>query len=230
MSSSARPPRVIRSAPAAPAEVFVVGSSRPAVPIDAPIATAAEVIAAAEARAQELLRAARAEAESIRAAADALAEEARRQGFEAGRQEGLQAAQAEAAGLLALVRAAAAEAAAAREQIIRSSADALTEALLLALRRIVGQAYAADPGLTALAVSEAVRAAAGQEILSIRVNPGVEAEVTAALGDLGAYVRPDDAVAIGGCLVDLRHGTIDAALDTRLDLAEAAIRAAGGAP
>jgi flagellar biosynthesis/type III secretory pathway protein FliH len=35
-------------------------------------------------------------------------------------------------------------------------------------------------------------------------------------------------VAIGGCLVDVRDGLIDATVDARLDLMELALSAAGG--
>jgi flagellar biosynthesis/type III secretory pathway protein FliH len=41
-------------------------------------------------------------------------------------------------------------------------------------------------------------------------------------------VRPDDAVEAGGCIIDLRNGTIDATLDARLSLMELALREAGG--
>jgi flagellar biosynthesis/type III secretory pathway protein FliH len=229
MNWSARPPRVIRSARArAESEVFVVGASSPAVPLDAPVATAAEVIAAAEARAAEIIAAAEAEAARIRASAAAEVAAAAGAAAEQGYQDGLARAAAEARDLLELLRAAAREGRAIRDQI---ASGLLAEAVILAVRRIVGLAYQADPALTAAACEEAVRAAAGQELLSIRVNPAVEAGVTAALGELGAYVRPDAAIEVGGCIVDLRNGTIDATLDARLDLAELAIRrAAGGEP
>jgi flagellar biosynthesis/type III secretory pathway protein FliH len=229
MSWSARPPRVIRSSRArAESDVFVVGASSPAVPVDTTVATAAEVIAAAEARAAEIIAAAEAEAARIRAAAAGEVAAAAREAAERARAEGLASAEAEARGLLELVRTAAREGAAIREQVAASAGELLASAVILAVRRIVGHAYAADPALTAAACEEAVRAAAGQELVSIRVNPGVEAAVTAALGDLGAYVRPDDAVEIGGCIIDLRNGTIDATLDARLSLAELAIRRAAG--
>ncbi|WBL36680.1 FliH/SctL family protein [Tepidiforma flava] len=232
MNWSARPPRVIRSARArAESDVFVIGASSPAVPVDAPVATAAEVIAAAEARAAEIIAAAEAEAARIRGSSSAEAAAAAAAAAEQGYRDGLARAEAEARDLLELLRAAAREGRAIRDQVAASASGLLAEAVVLAVRRIVGLAYQADPALTAAACEEAVRAAAGQELLSIRVNPAVEAGVTAALGDLGAYVRPDAAIGVGGCIVDLRSGTIDATLDARLDLAELAIRrAAGGEP
>ncbi len=229
MSWSARPPRVIRSARArAENDVFVIGASSPAVPLDAPVATAAEVIAAAEARAAEILAAAEAEAARIRGAAAAEVAAAAASAADRGYREGQARAEAEALQLLELLRAAAREGVAIRDQVAASAAPLLAEAVILAARRIVGSAYQADPALTAAACEEAVRAAAGQELLSIRVNPAVEADVTAALGDLGAYVRPDAAIEVGGCIIDLRSGTIDATLDARLSLAELVIRRAAG--
>jgi flagellar assembly protein FliH/type III secretion protein L len=231
MSSSARPPRIIRSSRAhAEDDVFVVGASSPAVPLDAPVATAAEIIAAAEARAAAIIAAAEVEAERIRAGAAAEVAAAAAQAAERAAAEARARTESESRQLLELLRAAAREGLAIRDQVAATAGPMLAEAVTLAVRRIVGAAYAADPALTVAACDEAVRAAAGQELLSIRVNPGVEAEVTAALGELGAYVRPDNAVEIGGCIIDLRNGTIDATLDARLSLAELAIRRAGGQP
>lgn len=229
MSSSARPPRVIRAAATQPeTEVFIVGASTPAVPVDAPLATAADLITAAEERAAAIIAAAEERAAAIIAAANEHVAAAAAQAARAVSEEARAAVEREAAELLALIRTAANEGLAIREQVVASAATVLTEAVVVAVRRIVGHAYTTDPALTVAACEEAVRAAAGQELLSIRVNPGIEAEVTIALADLGAYVRPDAAVEIGGCIVDLRNGTIDATLDARLSLAELAIRRAGG--
>ena len=76
--------------------------------------------------------------------------------------------------------------------------------------------------------SDAVRSAAGQEILSIRVNPGALDRVRASLVDVAGYVQPDDGIELGGCVIDLRDGTIDATLDARLDLMELALTSAAG--
>ncbi len=105
----------------------------------------------------------------------------------------------------------------------------MANAIAMAARRVIGAAYQADATLTAEACADAIRAAAGQQILSIRVSPGALETVRAALVDVASYLRPDDAVAIGGCIVDLRNGTIDATLDARLELMEMALKAAGGA-
>ncbi len=227
MSSLARPSRVIRSVHPE-SEVFVVGGApRRAAPVAGPTATAAEIIAAAEqqaadmlAEAQSLVDRARAEAEQVRAAAHT-------GGYEEGFRAGREAALAEAASLLQLLRTAAAEGEAIRGQVVGEASAVITRAVVLAVRRIVADVYD-DPARTAAAVAEAVRAASGQEILSIRVHPAAEVPVTAALADLAGYVRPDDGIEVGGCIIDLRNGTIDATLDARLSLMERALRAAGG--
>ena len=92
----------------------------------------------------------------------------------------------------------------------------------------VREMYEADPGRTARICADALRAASGQEVLAIRVNPGVVDSVRAALHGAEEYVRPDQGIAIGGCIIDLENGTIDATLDARLTLIEAALADAGG--
>lgn len=242
MSSLAKPSRILRGPAAPPArpaadgdeEVFVVaGGVARALGLPGPVASAASIIAAAEAQAAGLLEAARDEAALLvtaaRAEAAATREAARAEGFASGLADGRGTATAEAAALLDLIRSAAARGQAVRDQLAASADAVITEAVLMAVRRVVGDAYRADPGLTAAACADAVRAASGQQIVSVRVNPEVEGAVTATLVDVAAYVRPDEAVAVGGCLVDLRDGSIDATLDTRLSLMELAVRDAAGA-
>ena len=225
MSSLARPARVIRSAPPED-EVYVLGESWPrTLPVTGPTATAAEIIAGAQREAAGVIAEAHRQAAAIAAQAAAAAEAARATGHAEGREEAL----GEAAQLIGLLRASASQGAAIRDQLAAEASGVITRAVLLAIRRLTGEYYAGDPSRTAAAVAAAVRAASGQEILSIRVHPDAEAPVTAALVDLAGYVRPDESVDVGGCIIDLRNGTIDATLDTRLSLMDVAIRAAGGA-
>lgn len=231
MSSLARPSRVIRSVRTED-EVFVVGGApQRGVPVAGPTATAAEIIESAERQAAALLAEARAEAqflvEAARAEAGQVREAARQAGMEEGHRHGIDAARAESTSLIELLRSAAAEGQAIRDRVVSEASTVITRAVVLAVRRITGELYD-DPSRTAAAVAEAVRAASGQEIVSIRVHPDAEAPVTAALVDLAGYVRPDEGIGVGGCIIDLRNGTIDATLDARLSLMELAIRAAGG--
>ena len=229
MSSWARPSgRVIRAA--APNEdVYVFGETRGDTrDVPAPLATAAEVLATADRRAAEIV----AEAESRAAALVAEAQTAQVQIRQAAYQDGLEAGRQsvldEVRQALDLLRAAAAEGKAIRDSIAEQSVAVVARGIALATRRVVGEYYESSPERTALACVEAFRAAAGQDVLAIRVHPGVVAAVEAALVDSAHNVRGDEAVEIGGCIVDLRHGTIDATLDARLSLMDLALAEAGG--
>ena len=229
MSSSAKPGRVFRAAAHEHDDVYVLGETvRTTFPADAPVATVtdillaadrrgASVVAAAEARATEILAEAAASAAAVRAAA-------RNEGFAAGRS----AAEAEISELVELVRVAAREGKSIRDEIAGQAAAVVARATMLATRRIVGDHYQAEPLETAAVCAEAIRAASGQDVVAIRVNPALVAGIQAVLVDLAAYIRPDDAVEVGGCIIDLRHGTLDATLETRLSLMETALAEASG--
>lgn len=231
MSSSVRPGRVIRSAPGD--DLFVLGqSTRARIPTEGTLATAASVIDAAEREAERaaasIIAGAEERAAAIIAEANASASSVR----DAAHAEGFATGQAEATGetqaCVQLIQRAANEGKAVRDQIAEQASAVVARAVSLALRRLTGEYYEAAPERTAAACAEALRAAAGQQVLSIRVNPAASTAVQAALSDAASYVRPDGAVAIGGCIIDLRNGTIDATLDARLALMELALREAGG--
>lgn len=194
------------------------------------LATIPALIEAAEQRAAEILREAEAEALQIVRSAEARADSVRAAGHREGYEAGLDAANDEIESLMNLVRAACADGIAIRDQVAATSMALLAESVAIATRRIAGEWYDADPNRTAAICNEALRAASGQEIISLRVHSSVANYVQAALGSAGSYVQPDDAVEVGGCLIDLASGTIDASLDTRLSLLELGLRhAAGGA-
>lgn len=227
MSSSASR-RIYRSEDTAD-DVFVVGGrAREVVAAEGPVSTVASLLDGARRKADHIVAQAEAQAAAIVSEAEASASEVRRQAREAGVRDGNASAEADVAAHLDLIRAAAAEGLAVRAAMIDEALPAIARAVAMATRRVVGAAFLADPSLTADACADAVRASAGQQILQIRVNPGAFDAVRASLVDVADYVRPDDAVAMGGCLIDLRNGAIDASLDTRLDLMELALREAGG--
>jgi flagellar biosynthesis/type III secretory pathway protein FliH len=210
-------------------DVFVLGAARrPEFPSSGAVATAADVVAAAEERAAAIVADAEAQAAAVLAAAHANAASvtaaARGEGFEAGRA----AAEAEVRDALGLIRTAAAEGKALRDQLAGQAAGVVARAVALGLRRLVGEYYEADPARTGAACAEAFRAAASQHVIAIRVHPGLVESLEVTLGGAARYLRPDDAVEIGGCIIDLRNGTIDASLEARLSLMEAALAAAGG--
>lgn len=230
MNSSAKPGRVFRAAPRDEGEdVYVLGETvRSTFPADSSVATVTDILSAAERRAASLIAAAEARAAELVAAAEATVAGLRA----AAREEGVSAGQAEAElevrALVDLVRAAANEGKAIRDGIANQAAAVVARATMLATRRIVGDHYEADPQETAAACAEAIRAASGQEIVSIRVNPALVTDVQTALVDVAAYVRPDEAIEVGGCVIDLRQGTLDATLETRLSLMEQALAEASG--
>jgi flagellar biosynthesis/type III secretory pathway protein FliH len=228
MNSLARAGRVIRAA-RSEEDVFVLGEGvRRSVPADATLASVAAVLEATDRRADALIEIAEEQAETIVADARAAADAVRAEAYEAGHAAGAARAESEAEAALALIRSAASEGEAIRDQIANQAAGLVARAVSLALRRIVGEYYEADPTRTVAACAEALRAAAGQDVVSIRVHPGLVQAVEASLTESAGYVKPDDAIEAGGCIVDLRNGTIDATLDTRLSLMELALREAGG--
>jgi flagellar biosynthesis/type III secretory pathway protein FliH len=228
MNSLARAGRVIRAA-RSDEDVFVLGEGvRRSVPADATLASVAAVLEATDRRADALIEIAEEQAETIVAEARAAADAVRAEAYEAGHAAGAARAQSEAEAALALIRSAASEGEAIRDQIANQAAGLVARAVSLALRRIVGEYYEADPTRTVAACAEALRAAAGQDVVSIRVHPGLVQAVEASLTEAAGYVKPDDAIEAGGCIVDLRNGTIDATLDTRLSLMDLALREAGG--
>lgn len=229
MSSLARPGRVIRAAPAVEEdEVFVLGERARAYPVHHALATADDIAVAARQQAAGILANAEGEAARILAEAQAAAGSVRSQAYDAGYQAGLEQGASEVEACVDLARRAANEGKAIRDDLANQASGVVARAVSLALRRVVGEYYEADPARTLTIVQEALRAAAGQEILAIRVSPGLVDSVTTALADVAEYVRPDSAVAIGGCLVDVRDGAIDASLDARLALMDLALRQSGG--
>lgn len=230
MNSSARRTGWLYRNTAEPEDIFILGESNLLEFSMHPVlATAAEIVAAAESRARTILVDAEEKAAGLIAEAQTssltVLRTAHDDGFESGHRE----AAGEVEQLLALVRAAAADGKAVRDGLAAQAANVVATATGLALRRLTADYYEFDPERTAQICAEALRAASGQEVLALRVNPAVASSVQVALVDSAAYVRPDDSVAIGGCIIDLRHGTLDATLDARLSLMEMALlRAAGG--
>ena len=227
MSSSAS--RRIYRAPEAEEDVFVVGETvRRYVPADGTVSTVASLLDGARRRADHIVAEAEARAAEMIEQARQDAEAARQEGFEAGQAAGDATATETVAIYLAAIRAAAGEGVAIRDAMVAGAMPTIARAVAIATRRVVGAAFEADPNLTADACAEAVRRAAGQQILSVRVHPEAADGVRAALVDVADYVRPDAGIELGGCIIDVRNGTVDATLNARLSLMELALLSAGG--
>lgn len=185
----------------------------------------------------------RQEGEQLLADAAAQAEDIRRQahaeGLAAGRREGLLSAEA-------AIEARAVEIATAQTaERLKSALPAIREAVqLLHLEhdqwlttwetsavtlsaaiagKIVGRELLQQPALRLEMIREALRLAAGQPHLRLRLNPQdltmLEAHAPDVLGQLAASQAEfvaDDSIAAGGCVIESRHGSIDARVETQL--------------
>jgi flagellar biosynthesis/type III secretory pathway protein FliH len=155
---------------------------------------------------------ARTRAAAIVASAEAAREAARREGVEAGRQEGL----AQVTELLERARAAASAHADAAEGDLRTLAVRIAE-------KILARELALSPAAVVDVVRAALAAAAHRTPLVVRVHPDDVAAVRAARPELDVHADPS--IGRGGCLVDTEVGTIDARLDVQLAAIERALRA-----
>ena len=228
MNSSAKPSSFIRGA-REHEDVFVLGeTARNDFPQDGALATAAQVLDQAERRAASIVAAAEEAAAATLALARAKAGSVREAAHEEGFSAGLTAAEAQAAAAVDLIRRVASDGQSIRDQVAGQAGGVIARAIALALRRLVADYYQADPVRTAAVVADAVRAASSQHIVSIRVHTGLIESLQAQLVDVADYIRPDDAIEAGGCIIDLKHGTLDATLDARLSLMELALSEAGG--
>ncbi|HLK93947.1 MAG TPA: FliH/SctL family protein [Polyangia bacterium] len=182
-----------------------------------------KVLLDARVEADALLARARAEAAAIRGEAGATREDARREGFAAGRAEGL----ADAAAALA----------AAREEAARLVEASRPVALALASKmaeRIVGRAVALQPETMAEIAGEALAACRpGAGAARVRVHPDDLAAVEARRGALaeraGAVplealeIIGDETVGRHGCVIETPRGIVDARLATQLAALERAV-------
>lgn len=152
---------------------------------------------------------------------DAARQQARREGHDAGRAEGLAAVTE----LLVAARAAAG----------RREDEAGPELRRLAVRiaeKILGRELAASPEATVVdLVRTALETARARRQLVVKVHPDDAAAVTEARPRLAAAlaanavltVRPDATIPRGGCQIDTEVGTIDARLDAQLAAIERAL-------
>jgi flagellar biosynthesis/type III secretory pathway protein FliH len=151
--------------------------------------------------AKRILDAARAEAERLR-------EAARRDGFAAGREEGLAAVSDK------LVRAAAAA-----ERSAAADEDALVRLAVRIAEKIIRRQLDLAPDTVRDVARAALAAARARDRLTLHVHP----EDAALVAPLGVPVVADPAVARGGCVVDTDLGRFDARLDVQLAAIERAL-------
>jgi flagellar biosynthesis/type III secretory pathway protein FliH len=179
------------------------------------------VVLDARAEAAALLRDARAEVERGRAELAAERDEARRQGAEEGRAQGL----AEVAATLAAARARA-------QQTLEAAAPAAIALARKMAEMIVGRAVALAPETItdiAGAALESSRATSG--VLTLRLHPDDLPHATARRDALAARAPAaadlrlvaDESVGRHGCIVDTAEGRVDARLEIQLAALERAL-------
>jgi flagellar biosynthesis/type III secretory pathway protein FliH len=195
-------------------------------------------------RCDELVARARRQSEKILAEAAAEADRIRDRGFSEGfadgRETGLLAAQerleARARELaeealrdrlrtsLAALETAAEQLAAERDRWLSAWEAAALRLSAAMARRIIHRELAHQPALAGNLVREALRLAGGSPQITLRLNPAdlqqlhdCGDEITHRLARIGqAALTPDAGVSAGGCLIETRHGVIDARIETQL--------------
>lgn len=223
MSSSGKRRRVLAS-PADAGEVIVAtGAARREMPSIGVVAAAADFIAEAERRAAEIVAVAQAEAVVVVNAANGKAEAALKAAHHEGLAAGVAQVEQEFEQFMELARAAAREGKAIHDDVAAEASQTIASAVSLAVQRLVAEHYVADPGRTAAVCAEALRAASGQTVIRIRVNEAALPAVRTSLSRESVPVEEDNGISIGGCIVDLEQGTIDATLESRLQLLEVSL-------
>ena len=155
----------------------------------------------AKQEARRILDGARADAERLR-------EEARRDGFDAGRQEGLASVTEK------LLRAAVAT-----EQRAATDQAVLVRLAVRIAEKILARQLALAPEMVADVARAALATARARDRIALRVHP----EDVAAVAALGVATVPDATVPRGGCVVETDLGRFDARLDVQLRAVERAL-------
>jgi flagellar assembly protein FliH len=207
---------------------------RPAAPLTppmAPLAVAAVIeapagpdpaIAAAEA--QQIVQAAYAQATDIESAAQTHAAETTRQA----RAEGLQAAETETGQLLLAAHGVLDEVETWRQRLLAQSEPLVIQLVSAVGRKLFGAGLTLPPELLQTAFNQALTEARPLGNLRIRLNPA-DAEVLGphwpppSSASQSLELVPDSAVRRGGCLIDGDNGTVDARVETQLDLTLASL-------
>lgn len=217
--------RLLRATPRG-AEVTMDASGQRGAVEDTPAAepsALAAALAEGSALADAMLRDAEAEAVAIR-------QRAYIEGRAAGEREGRAAARADVLAELTTLQTIALQAATLRESILLGSEAELVELTAEAARSVIGEAVTRDPELVTASVRRALDRATGVNVLRVRVNPSDATIVSAHLAQTATAateaweVSPDGTITVGGCVIDIEGGEIDARLDVQLDVVISALR------
>lgn len=196
-------------------------------------------------RCQQQLDGARQQSEQILAAAEAHGAELRRQAFDEGRaageQAGLESArdliearareiatqqvQEELRAAMPALQSAIAEIRYERDRWLSAWEEAAIRLSAAIAGKIVRRELQNCPALTTGIVRDALELAAGTPQMRVRMNPLDVAQmgqsgqdIISRLESLGeAALVPDDTVTQGGCVIETRHGVIDAQVESQLE-------------
>jgi flagellar assembly protein FliH len=209
------------------------------VPVAAPLAAVPAAVSAEEmkqalvanamAQAQQVLDTARDQAAELRRAAALEAAEIARQA----RQEGLAAAEAEVAALLASAHAVLDETQAWQRQVLAQSEPAVLALVTTVAQTLFGDGLELPLEQLRAAFAHALNEARPLGALRLRVNPADAALLDQRWPETGTgqtiQLVPDSTIRRGGCQIDGEYGSVDARVETQLQIVAEALADAAGA-
>jgi len=212
---------------AAAEETATTDSEHPAAPSLDPQAEAERIIADAKAEAHAIIARAEAEAEQVRA-------NARQVGLQTGYADGKQAAETEAAEMIAAIRKVTQSAKIAHNQLLEDAESHLGQLGLAIAKKILTHSLTVEPEIITEIVAEVIDSAGIHGSCYVRVHPE-DYKILQPHWDAVAHLQqPDEPweliadshISRGGCMIDIEGGTIDARLQTKLAKIEAALEKA----
>jgi len=189
----------------------------------APLPDPAFLLAEAQAQIEQMFSQARAQIATWR-------EEARQAGWQAGYDEGHQAAMAELAQTLDQVRTIAESAVEAHAKFLRDSQPEIGRLAVAIAEKIIGRELTVNPSAISDIVAQVIEAAAVQDACRIHVNPHDYEILKPHWDAISVLQQPgrswdlvaDKNIERGGCVIETGGGTIDAQLRTQLGQVEQA--------
>lgn len=195
-------------------------------PLD-PQAEAARIIDEAKAEAQSIIARAEEEAAQIR-------RQARQEGLQSGYADGKQAAEKEAAEIIASIKKVAQSAVEAQNNLLKDAEAHLGELGLAIAKKILTHSLTVSPEIITEIVAEVIDSANIQGSCHVRVHPEDYKILQPHWEAVSHLQQPDEPweliadnrISRGGCMVDVEGGTIDARLQTKLAQVESALATA----
>lgn len=194
---------------------------------EARVVAAGAAVTAARSEAEIILAAAREQAEALMVGAceeaAALHVRAYEEGFQQGHAESAAALEARFSALIEVLQIAAGDARGLRMQVLRNTERDAIELVLDIVGKILGERAVADPSYAVDLAERALARAGNQNIVRIRVHPERKEIVAAAFVErhdaagTPIEIAGDQRLDLGGCVVDLRAGVVDASTDAQLD-------------